>query len=208
MYSWPLSSAMPRAKSQPSRSTSSNGSATPRARAGLAAARRSGRSRGSSERSRRSWRPRISPTTRGRSPHGTTLGRPAGAADAVGDPGGRIGDVALVGRVGADGRDRDELGELGDERPRSVGVPRRSESPVGSSTDPGVPGFRASVAARLQPRSLLSPDRYATSRTLLASANARSFFRLWCSIWRIRSRVTLNVRPTSSSVRGCWPSSP
>jgi len=28
------------------------------------------------------------------------------------------------------------------------------------------------------------------------------------SIWRIRSRVTLNVRPTSSRVRGCSPPSP
>ena len=31
-----------------------------------------------------------------------------------------------------------------------------------------------------------------------------SLLRAWCSIWRIRSRVTLNARPTSSSVRGCW----
>src|SRR4029079_5289252 len=50
--------------------------------------------------------------------------------------------------------------------------------------------------------------RYATSRSLTASASARSFFRLWFSICRIRSRVTLKVRPTSSSVLGCWPSSP
>jgi hypothetical protein len=48
----------------------------------------------------------------------------------------------------------------------------------------------------------------ATSRTLAASASARSFLRLWCSICRIRSRVTLKARPTSSSVRGCWPSRP
>jgi hypothetical protein len=48
----------------------------------------------------------------------------------------------------------------------------------------------------------------ATSRTLAASARARSFFRLWCSIWRIRTRVTLNARPTSSSDRGWRPSSP
>ena len=46
------------------------------------------------------------------------------------------------------------------------------------------------------------------SRSVWLSASARSFFRLWFSIWRIRSRVTLNVRPTSSSVRGGSPSSP
>src|SRR5437763_10145008 len=49
---------------------------------------------------------------------------------------------------------------------------------------------------------------YATSLSELVTASARSFFRLWFSIWRIRSRVTLKARPTSSSVRGCWPSSP
>ena len=48
----------------------------------------------------------------------------------------------------------------------------------------------------------------ATSFSELVTASARSFFRLWFSICLIRSRVTLNVRPTSSSVRGCWPSRP
>ena len=48
----------------------------------------------------------------------------------------------------------------------------------------------------------------AMSRRWSMSASARSFFRLWFSICRIRSRVTLNVRPTSSSVCGCRPSSP
>ena len=51
-------------------------------------------------------------------------------------------------------------------------------------------------------------ERQATSRSFCESASARSFFRLWFSIWRIRSRVTLNARPTSSSVRGCSPFSP
>ena len=37
---------------------------------------------------------------------------------------------------------------------------------------------------------------------------AASFLSDWFSIWRIRSRVTLNVRPTSSRVRGCSPPSP
>src|SRR6266487_1986034 len=49
---------------------------------------------------------------------------------------------------------------------------------------------------------------YATSLRATESASARSFFRLWFSIWRIRSRVTLNARPTSSSVQGCSPFSP
>ena len=50
--------------------------------------------------------------------------------------------------------------------------------------------------------------RQATSRSFCASARARSFFSVWCSIWRMRSRVTLNARPTSSSVSGARPSSP
>ena len=50
--------------------------------------------------------------------------------------------------------------------------------------------------------------RYATSRSFCASASVCSFFSDWFSICRIRSRVTLNVRPTSSSVRGCSPPSP
>ena len=49
---------------------------------------------------------------------------------------------------------------------------------------------------------------YATSRSFWASARDCSFFSDWFSIWRIRSRVTLNVRPTSSSVRGCSPPRP
>ncbi len=55
-----------------------------------------------------------------------------------------------------------------------------------------------------------SPSRsdYATSRSFCASASDCSFLRLWFSICRIRSRVTLKVRPTSSRVRGCSPPSP
>src|SRR5439155_119159 len=49
---------------------------------------------------------------------------------------------------------------------------------------------------------------YATSRSFCASARLCSFFSDWFSIWRIRSRVTLKVRPTSSSVRGCSPPRP
>jgi hypothetical protein len=48
----------------------------------------------------------------------------------------------------------------------------------------------------------------ATSRSFCASASDCSFFSDWFSIWRMRSRVTLKVRPTSSSVRGCSPPRP
>ena len=41
---------------------------------------------------------------------------------------------------------------------------------------------------------------YDASRSRCASGSASSFFSVWFSIWRIRSRVTLKARPTSSSV--------
>ena len=47
-----------------------------------------------------------------------------------------------------------------------------------------------------------------TAPSRSASARACSLRRDLCSIWRMRSRVTLNVRPTSSSVHGCSPPSP
>jgi hypothetical protein len=83
---------------------------------------------------------------------------------------------------------------------------------LSASTSPGARlrhrlRCRASAKPASRSRSGSKP-RYATSRNFCASASARSFFRLWFSICRMRSRVTLNVRPTSSSVRGCWPSSP
>src|SRR6266511_2702871 len=70
--------------------------------------------------------------------------------------------------------------------------------------------LRAWITDQVGSRSGRSPEflRYATSLSLTASARARSFFRLWFSICRMRSRVTLNVRPTSSSVLGFSPSSP
>jgi len=47
----------------------------------------------------------------------------------------------------------------------------------------------------------LPPARtQSTSRKRCASGSASSFFNVWFSIWRMRSRVTLNARPTSSSV--------
>jgi len=41
---------------------------------------------------------------------------------------------------------------------------------------------------------------YDASRRRCASGSASSFLSVWFSICRIRSRVTLNARPTSSSV--------
>ncbi len=46
------------------------------------------------------------------------------------------------------------------------------------------------------PRAEAQPE----SRRRWASGSDSSFFRVWFSIWRMRSRVTLNARPTSSSV--------
>ena len=84
---------------------------------------------------------------------------------------------------------------------RAVGAVVVAAEGVEDPAAPPTPGSHQSATRR-------SGFAHATSLTLAASASARSFFRLWCSIWRIRSRVTLNARPTSSSVRGCWPSSP
>ncbi len=61
---------------------------------------------------------------------------------------------------------------------------------------------------RLAARGGRERPRYATSRSFCESARARSFFRPWFSICRIRSRVTWNARPTSSSVHGCSPFRP
>ena len=49
---------------------------------------------------------------------------------------------------------------------------------------------------------------YEASRRRCASGSDSSFLSVWFSIWRIRSRVTLNARPTSSSVRGRPPVRP
>ncbi len=47
------------------------------------------------------------------------------------------------------------------------------------------------VGERLEVLRPVEQRRQATSRTRCASASARSFFSPWCSIWRMRSRVTL-----------------
>ena len=90
-------------------------------------------------------------------------------------------------------------GECSDSQTAAPAKPARPLK-VGIASDALIHGRRVYVDPLLV--------RQATSRSLTASARARSFFRLWFSICRMRSRVTLNVRPTSSSVLGCWPSSP
>ena len=156
----------------------------PERRAAPAAARRSGRSRGRSARPWRRSRRGISPTTSGRSPYGTSsasppLRRTLSATHSAA----WTTSPACAGSALTDGM--------------------LSSSPSSSSHSWG----RSLTAA-----SLVRPARaavhQATSRSWAASASARSFFRPWFSICRIRSRVTLNALPTSSSVRGCSPSSP
>ena len=49
---------------------------------------------------------------------------------------------------------------------------------------------------------------YEASLRRCASGSPSSFFSVLFSIWRIRSRVTPNARPTSSSVRAFWPAQP
>ena len=151
----------------------------PRARAAPAAARRSGRRRGSSAR-RRARRADLA-DRRAAAASLDELGLAAGAPHEVAHPLPRPPHVAGVRGVRADARDAEQLARARRARPG----PRRGES-------------TADVRRRI----------YATSRRICASASARSFFSVWFSIWRMRSRVTLNVRPTSSSVRGCWPSRP
>ena len=93
-------------------------------------------------------------------------------------PFGSAHDVVAMLGIGTDTRDAEELGEL-----------------------------LHPLCGRLR-HERRSLGLYATSRSFWQSARARSFFRHWFSICLIRSRVTLNARPTSSSVRGCSPSSP
>ncbi len=66
---------------------------------------------------------------------------------------------------------------------------------------------RESAAATRRPTGRTASS-YASSRSRCASGSCLSFFSVLFSIWRIRSRVTPNARPTSSSVSGSWPRSP
>ena len=60
----------------------------------------------------------------------------------------------------------------------------------------------------LRARAALSAERQLASRSICASGRRCSFFSVLFSIWRIRSRVTPKVRPTSSSVSGSAPERP
>ena len=109
----------------------------------------------------------------------------AGPTNELADPFTGPPHVVRVRRVGGDAGDAQPLGEL--REPGGIDpVRHRAESK----------GRRLAAAC------------LGDVAELLRSASACSFFRHWFSIWRTRSRVTLNVRPTSSRVRGCWPSRP
>src|SRR6478609_3535934 len=109
-------------------------------------------------------------------------------------------------------RARDEGGGTGDAGRcgRSV-AGREPRLGDGGSSHAGSLAWMAPRPIRVPPRLAggeLRAVRQATSRSFCASASDCSFLSDWFSIWRMRSRVTLNVRPTSSSVRGCSPPSP
>ena len=74
-------------------------------------------------------------------PHGTTSAGPATVTDPGGNPGGGGLHVRRVRRVGADGRDGDELGELVAERVGGGGTAR--ESSQASSTGYAASGVEA-----------------------------------------------------------------
>ena len=114
-------------------------------------------------------------------------------------------------------RDRPRRSRCSDPRWRT---PPQPEPP--RITSPGAPPGEASAIGRhartteRRPRGLGHRGCGGTKPELI-SASLRSCWltgRCWSllsdrfSIWRIRSRVTLNVRPTSSRVRGCSPPSP
>src|SRR5262249_38517815 len=117
------------------------------------------------------------------------VGVAARSAQEVAHPVGGAQDITRVGGVGADRRNAKKLGELVEPRFWHACEPNRRR--VGG-----------------KPRRFPSQIRYATSRSFSLSASARSFFSPWLSIWRIRSRVTRNARPTSSSVHGAPPFRP
>ena len=202
---------------------------SPRARAAPAAGRRSGRTRGRSARRAAPFDAADLADDERPLPVRDELGLAAAAPDLVGEPLGGALEVALVRRIGAHGRDAQELAELVEPGLVEDGHPRESSQIDHAPDVPGASlavrrprnsmklralGWSAASGARVRRRpappagDVAGQGRQATSRSFAASASARSFFRLWFSICRIRSRVTLNVRPTSSSVRGCSPSSP
>jgi small-conductance mechanosensitive channel len=69
----------------------------------------------------------------------------------------------------------------------------------------GAPGAGNRGLTEVRPQ---TPQRQTQSLRPCASGSPSSFFSVLFSIWRMRSRVTPNARPTSSRVHGWEPSSP
>ena len=90
--------------------------------------------------------------------------------------------------------------------PSAAGA-RRGCAAAGRSADGRRRGRRRPSRAR-RIRFAPSANRYTQSLRPCASGSDSSFFSVLFSIWRIRSRVTPNAWPTSSSVHGCAPSRP
>ena len=98
----------------------------------------------------------------------------------------------------------------GPARARVRGGARRPSTST-PRTRPTSPTTRASAsrrsAAAALPRGATHVVHEASLRRC-ASGRPSSFFSVLFSIWRMRSRVTPNARPTSSSVRALWPCEP
>jgi hypothetical protein len=123
-----------------------------------------------------------------------------------------------------EGRRRDsKLGEMPQravppKRPRCTEVDRKGGSGHRATAPRAGRDADAGLAAALSPqpfprrpgRNQRSRDSglYASSRSRCASGSCFSFFSVLFSIWRIRSRVTPNARPTSSRVSGSCPRNP
>jgi hypothetical protein len=80
--------------------------------------------------------------------------------------------------------------------------------PLGAATVPNDLVFTRRRQLRCPSVGSATPEAVSPSRSCWASRRFWSFLSDWFSIWRMRSRVTLNVRPTSSSVHGGSPPSP
>jgi hypothetical protein len=101
------------------------------------------------------------------------------------------------------------------ERPANLTLTRLGRAPVAPRRSPGREFVRSGVResgvrefGSWQAQHGSSEAISTSSRSFWASARCWSFLSEWFSIWRIRSRVTLNVRPTSSRVRGRSPPRP
>ena len=155
---------------------------SPTARAAPAAGRRSGRRRARSARRRRRVDARSSPIASGRSPWSTSSHVAAGAR-------------ARTRRASRRPR-RTSAWCAGSAL--TLGMRSHSET---SASQAGSSGTTGNLATRTR-------SELRDVAELLAIRQRPELLRLWFSIWRMRSRVTLNARPTSSSVRGCSPFRP